>query len=317
MKSTLPEIHNKEYKEYITFNIDSFSIDVTMTEKADMIVNLQIYSLSLTDNEVLYTSESNYEGEPVIHYGFKRLISSVSKDDEIKRQNEFVLSTVDESKRFMNITYKYNSSLHITEIDILMQNLYLIINYKTLSDLYRFYQYYIGLMFSNQQRLTKEKNLKIKRSMSLNQEFIIGENEDNVFMETENTFKSNKCVNEIDHKNGVIEYQLLETENKQARTSHLISLLKKRFGIFVDDTDINNELDLIRKQEENKTKITFSMKKVEMYLPLDPTQSETKLMNFSFNFLIKMNMHSIYETIHSVKYSTLLKTKINLVSSSK
>ena len=311
MKSTLPEIHNKEYKDYITFNIDLFSIDVIMTEKADMIVNLQIYSLSLTDNEVLYTSENNFDGEPIIHHGFKKLISSTSKDDEIKKQNELI-SKIDEKKRFMNITYKYNSSTHKTEIDILMQNLYLIINFTTLAELYRFYQYYIGLLFANQQRLTKERNLKIKRDSSLNQDFIIGENEDNVFIEAENVFKGNKLVNEIDHKNGVIEYQLLETKNKQTRTAHLISLLKKRFGIFVDDTDINNELNLIKKQEESKTKITFSMKKVEMYLPLDPTKSETKLMNFSFNFLIKMNMHSIYETIHSLKYSNLLKMNYTL-----
>ena len=325
LKSNVPEIHNKEYKEYLTFYMDSFSIDVKMTDKTDMIINLQIYSLSLTDYEVRYTSEQNANGESVIHSGFQRLISSISKDDEMKRRGKPIISNNndninisqhlikadEESKRFMNIVYKFNSTTKETNIDMSLQNLYLILNYDTLAGLYQFYQYYMGFMSNNQKRYMHEKNLKIQSKVINFENDIINNNDisNNDILDVNNKHIQRM---EVIHPNGEIEYNLIETQNNKANTKKLLSLLKKRFDIFEDNTDITKEQNIIRKEEQSKMSISFSMKNVEMYLPLDPTKSNTTLMNFTFNFLTNINMHSKYTSIYSRRYFTLLKMNYSL-----
>ena len=261
------DMHNKQYKDYLTFSMNSFDFDFKMTNSANMNLAMIIESIDMDDDETSYKSVDDVKGTSIVNPFFKNIISSkpakkVNDDLFFNPSGEGISMSLVENKKeeiaspFISIGYDYNASMKETAINMSMMHLKIFFNYTTLSRLYQFYLYYIGMLFEKQNQFnTEQKRLKILKSTS----------------------------------------------------SSSVKLDETTVEIKEEAIDINDKEKTITANEKSRMKINFEMKDIEMYMPLDDTVDKTDIMRFNFNMISKITMKNEYMTIHSKALYDLLK----------
>ena len=273
LSSSSVELHNKEYKEYVSFSMNYFGFDFKMTENANMNLLMKIESISMSDDEIIYTAEK-VNGVRKINSAFQYIISSRDNKPRLSQHAFFnpsndglVMSIIQDDQQqsvepFINIEYNYLSAKKLTEMKLSMQKLKIFFNYTTLSNVYQFYNYYIGLLFKIQNDFQKEQKLKklsLKESLS------------------KSTLSSSRMDDSTTHE-FFDEYQLLNDPNS-----------------------------IVESDEKSKMTIDFTMKDIEMFMPLEDTKEATDLMRFNFNLVTKISMKNEYHTVHTKELYTLIK----------
>ena len=285
---------DKEYRDFIVFELNQFYIGVLMTEKGNMDVDITMESTGVKDKERLIISKDNPQGESLINREFQDMIQMYSKERrsfqssegsnysrskssifnmakeagiefvrEEKKENE------NEKKKFMIIEYRYDIDTKIQEVNISLQKIRICFSMSAMARLYQYYSYYYGmycqscddiaLILANMDEVHKKEKLKqkLKFEKKLSASLIL-EERTNRLSDTSSMLSSELSV-EGDISNMLEE----ETEKKKIfgkKFAHLLSRDLKALGENFEENILSTSIDKeaeesIKKKEEELSKI--------------------------------------------------------------
>ena len=305
-KSSDEKIHNKKYKEYLSFSMEEFIINLISTEKGNMNVELKINSINMKDIEVQYLSENKFEGESILYQSFQNMIGTESEIDKIdlfKRsisRVDSVFSELNESNSeintnkkksfavnnknnnpFITIFYNYLFEEKKQFVYMDMSKLKLCFPLPTLAKLYQFYQYYFGIYSKKMRILNKflqSEDLKIENYKKINdpkyKKKKVNEEEEEDEKEDDNK--------EIDLENKNIE----DFEDNEISTSKKNKNLKEKKKNLLENTK------LLKNLKETVNKDPYAKKsfisKMEESLNINIQNRQSKIEKTDMNIVVNM-----------------------------
>ena len=165
---------NKEYRDFLVFDLSQFYIGVLMSEKGNMDVNISMESTGVKDKETIILSKENPSGEPLINKEFQEMIKMYSKEkrhfhsregSNVSRSRSNFFKRAEEegividlkylkkekegdnekNKKFMIIEYRYNNISKSQEVNIVLQKIRICFSMSAMARLYQYYSYYYGM----------------------------------------------------------------------------------------------------------------------------------------------------------------------------
>ena len=312
------EILDKEYRDFIVFDLNNFSIKVLTTEKGNMGVNISIESAGVQDKETIISSNDNPKGDTLINKEFQDMIKMYTRERrsfqssegnnmsrsksslfgmgkesgiEIVRENRSEIDIKD--KNFMLIEYKYNGITKKQEVNVILQKIRICFSMSAMARLYQYYSYYFGmysqsnddtaLLLENMDEKHKKEKLKEKlkydKKVSAN---IIFEKKLSDLSDNSSTIGS-----EISDEGDISNMLEEETQKKKIFGKQFAKVLSKDLKALGDgfkkniiDTSIDSQID---KEAEESIK-----KKEEELSKIYKTTREKS--NMKINFEMKETM---------------------------
>ena len=188
---------DKNYRDFIVFNLNQFAISVLTTEKGNMNVDISMESTGVIDKETIILSKDNPKGDSLINKEFQDMIQMYSRErrpfrslegNNVSRSQSGFLAIAKEQgieivreprkeddnqkKKFMMIEYRYNGTTKSQEVNIVLQKIRICFSMSAMARLYQYYNYYYGmycqsnddvaLILANMEEKHKKDKLKQK-----------------------------------------------------------------------------------------------------------------------------------------------------------
>ena len=197
-KVKLPPEFDKEYREFIIFQLNRFTIEYLTTEKGIMKVDLSILSTGIRDEETFITDGSNPSGDTLVNKEFQGMIS-MNSDNKIIGLGSYdqsrmfsrgssnygnansVLIEQEEKPRdqlaptkFLVVNYVSDPKTNMQNIDVILQKIHICFSMSTMARLYQYYNYYFGMYSKSCENIILElakmerdhKKLKLQNKLS-------------------------------------------------------------------------------------------------------------------------------------------------------
>ena len=163
---------DKEYRNFILFQLNKFELGVLTTEKGNIKVDLSILSMSIQDIETYITDPKKPEGTPLINSEFKDMLvmsssekgigivsltklskeslSNGSEGDSIEIDNSNNILDNGKKKdskndKFLVVKYFMDAVKQAQTVDVVLQRIRVCFSMSTMARLYQFYSYYFGM----------------------------------------------------------------------------------------------------------------------------------------------------------------------------
>ena len=331
-KSNLISEENKEYRDFIIFQMNKFEIYYLSKEKGDMFVDISILSTIVKDKETKITEKSNSLGDPLINPDFQELIqmkSSVEENNLIqnKEQNKrkikipknddipFEIMQEEENEeekkenddedkyKFMVIHYKKDNKTGKQKINILLQKIRICFSMNAMARAYQYYSYYWGLYCkSNDDTIImladmedKYKKQKLKENLTfINKDNIINDINYNIDSDDE-WYDISKMLEENKEKKKLVGKKLIENLENDLNSIRLGKKFKKIL--------LNKVVD--KKAEERMKNKKEELKKIK----------KTNNIKGSMDIILNMKETILDFPLEDTKSKTkILRFKFNLVT---
>ena len=278
---------DKEYRDFIAFDLNQFYISVIMTEKGNMNVDISIESAGVKDRETVITSKNNLLGDTLINkefqymiqmYSFERRMISQSREGSnlSKSQNSLFRSRMEEGieivreprkdvdpkdKKFMLIEYRYDGITKAQEVNVVLQKIRICFSMSAMARLYQYYNYYYGmysqscddvaLLLANLEE--KHKKEKLKQKLKYEKKISASNIIENRLSDLSSTIAS-----ELSEEDEVDVANMLEEENQKKKIfgnnfSKMLAKDLKALGNKFEKNIIDNSLDIQAAQEAEDT----------------------------------------------------------------
>ena len=304
---------DKEYRDFIVFDLNQFNIGVLMTEKGNMDVDISIESAGVRDKETIITSKNNLSGDSLINKEFqdmiqmysseKRRISQSREGSNFSRNQSSILRSRKEegieivrepkkdedpkNKKFMLIEYRYDGITKGQEVNVVLQKIRICFSMSAMARLYQYYNYYFGMYSQSCDDVTlllanleeKHKKEKLKQKLKYEKKLSINSIIENRLSDISSTIGSELSEEEVDVTNMLEE----ETQKKKIFGNNFSTMLAKdlkALGNKFENNIIDTRIDI---QAEEEAEESIKKKEEELSKVLETKREKS-------NMIIKFEM---------------------------
>ena len=289
-------IENLTYKDlqpedYLVLFINVFTFDFSITEKEDMLVNLKINDIGLSDLDI------DLKKNKILHNRFTCLIRSLNNE---QNKRPFFRKL---KEGFIDIQYLYKKEAEEMDTFVNLYNLNIIISFDSLLRMYQFSMYYLDKYTSmvEETNSNNPSNEAIKPVDSL-----VYLNEVKKRKENKRSHKKEVLFNDDWMKNVKSVF-----DNNKNEVNKNKKLYKKFIKKVTEIYDIQKKIDIGEVIEEHKKdlmKVFCNMENTCFRLPLDATKRETEVFIFDFNLKYYQEWKNIYTNYITTKNGKIYKT---------
>ena len=310
-----------DHKIFVNYISNGLNIDFRLNDRMDTKTDIRIHNMFLFDKDFNY-NKSNLQiiKESIVNQEFSCLVGSLNEENDNPMINipsrsmsiyseaynldqDNTLLHSNSKKRivdFISIKVDFCYSEAKTNVDIVFTKLLLSFNFNFIERLALYFKQVTDLQktLNNKENnvISKRRTMEMLKKTSLIDNLDKLDNiEDSEIIKEPKPMKQKRLFSRVADK---IEKRKKDGENKQ---NEVVPLAKQ----------VLEELKKVKEVKvESKTSmiLSFSMKDIEVNIPLNPTQKHTKLIIMNINMLIKLNKISHIDYFYTEKSYTLLRT---------
>jgi hypothetical protein len=294
----------KEYKNFLNFVTNNFSMAVIIQDNQDIDVNLKLLNMFLFDSDFDYklTETGKTEQKTCLNPEFQCILGSINEELHNEgavnsRRQSFIseaYSSQNTSKSFIEFQFNYYAVKHKTDIKIGFTKLLVSFNLSTMNRLFSFSRYYTELMAILEEEFHFD-NTGVEISENIEHLKEIRQGYTKQGLAKNNIFR--KVVNKLDYRKNLDNRSQLTGDEIQFKQS---AMSRTKHSSVYDNTTIS-------KKEHSKLNFSFEMKEIELNYPFDAQAENTKVLKFNLNMLIKLKQAMEYEGIYIKRTNQLVR----------
>ena len=279
MSLNIKKIHfDLKGENFLILEQKAFEVDYYMMNNNDMLTILRMKNISLYDKDI------DEKKNNVVLEQFQCLMNSSQNINN---------NTIN----FIDMTSLYRKIDGTTEIDTIfdMNDLNIIISFESLLRIYQFMMYYYDkyneMVYNIEHPQEKEERKKKLEVFNLS-----AKNFSKYSFEKPNEINNINNTNIADFKRKII-----RNRNKRCKkriSSQSIKILKENHF---------NKKNFFKKEKiDSKITIIYNMKNTIFKIPLNPKDSDTPIVSFSFNLIYNQKMRNLYTNIWRLPQNLLI-----------